>query len=144
MKKQLYFLLFVIVSVGSTGTVFLHITTNKSEINDAFIKGNGKLLSSFLNEMVEFNIEENEGTFSRIQAESILINFFFNNPPKTFEINQEGKTNDNADFVIATYTSVHGCKYRVYYKLKKQTNSGNDEQIMELNITKNKQCQSKI
>ena len=144
MKKQIFFYSILLVAIGSLGADVLHNVTIKSEIKEAFQKGNAKQLSSYFNDMVEFYFEETEGTVSRSQAESILIDFFSKNPPKLFEIIQEGTTNENVEFVIATYTTVYGCVYRVNYLIKKQPTSGKNERIFEIKITKNKQCQSKI
>ena len=143
MKRYQYSFLLLFVFIISTGSIFFMESSIKSEVKDAFIKGKASLLSPFLNEMVNMCYECVEGTYSRSQAESILSDFFAKNPPKAFEINQEGITKDNSEFVIATYTAIYGCKYRIYYLIKKDNTFAKRERIYELKISKHKQCQSR-
>lgn len=144
MKKRIYIHIILLSSVAFLGTSFLLNSSIKVDIKNAFAKGNAKQLSVYMNDMLEFYFENTEGTLSRSQVEFILIDFFSKNPPKDFVVRQEGVTGDNSEFVIATYTNTNGCKFRIYYVLKKQNKTKNNEQIVELNISKSKQCQSKI
>ena len=123
---------------------FLQNVVVGDEIKKAFTNGNAKQLSTFFCDVVNMNFEEVESICSRYQAESILLDFFEKNPPKTFEIEQEGITSEGSRFVIATYSTIYGCKYRVFYASRKKSQfSKKEERIYQLSINKNKQCQSK-
>ncbi len=115
----------------------------KDEINEAFNKGNSKQLSTFLNDMIDMSMENMEATYSRYQAESILNEFFEKNPPASFHVEKEGVSSEVSNFVIATYTTIHGCSYRVYYVLKEINKNQKTERISVLNIAKKQKCQSK-
>lgn len=143
MKKRLSFLPLLILLFISLGASIQSDAFVKEEINEAFTKGNAKLLSSFLNDMVDMSLDNMGATYSRYQAESILTDFFYKNPPTSFEVNQESETSESSRFVIATYTSVYGCTYRVYYVLKSIKQPEKTERICVLNIAKNTKCQSK-
>ncbi len=143
MKKHIFIPFFLFIIVVFTGSVFFMENSIKTEVKEAFNKGNARQISPFLNDMVNMFFEDAEGTYSRSQAELILVDFFSKNPPKIFEVNQEGITKDNAEFVIATYTTSYGCKYRVYYLIKKDNTFAKRERIYELKISKSKQCQSR-
>ncbi len=144
MSRQVFFIfLFLSVSLFSFGTKHSSVNINiQNEIKEAFIKGNARQLSVCFNDVVDLVINGIDATYSRYQAELILNDFFQKNPPKSFQIEQEGKTSDHVTYTIATYTTSSDCIFRVYYVIKKTKKSDNQEgQIFELNITKNKQCQ---
>ena len=115
----------------------------KDEINEAFYKGNAKQLSTFLNDMIDISMENMEATYSRFQAESILNEFFEKNPPASYHVEKEGVSSESSSFVIATYTTIYGCSYRVYYVLKEINKNHKSERICVLNIAKKQKCQSK-
>ncbi|NLJ83002.1 MAG: DUF4783 domain-containing protein [Bacteroidales bacterium] len=144
MKKRTYIYTTLLFLAAFLGVSFMTNSSVKMDIKNAFTKGNAKQLSVYMNDMLEFYFENTEGTLSRSQVEFILLDFFSKNPPKTFTVKQEGTAGDNSEFVIATYTNTNGCRFRIYYVLKKQNKTKNEEQIVELNISKGKQCPSKI
>lgn len=143
MKKRLSFLPFLILFFISIGASIHADAFVKDEINEAFKKGNAKHLSSYFNDMVDMSLDNMGATYSRYQAESILADFFDKNPPTSFDVNQESVTSESSRFVIATYTSAHGCSYRVYYVLKSIKQPEKTERICVLNIAKNTKCQLK-
>ncbi|MDD3331314.1 MAG: DUF4783 domain-containing protein [Bacteroidales bacterium] len=143
MRRSFPFFLFLIsfplFSFGTKDSSLTQINIQK-QIKDAFIRGNAQQLSLCFNEVVDVKINGIDATYSRYQAELIVSDFFDKNPPKTFQIEQEGNTSECVTYTIATYTTSANCLFRVYYVIKR-TKKTEKLQIYELSITKNKQCQ---
>lgn len=90
-----------------------------ADINNAIKNGSASSLASFFNSAVEISLPENEGTYSKGQAQMILSTFFGKNRPKSFVVVQEGASANNSNFVIGTYITTNNKNYRVYYVTKK-------------------------
>jgi hypothetical protein len=103
-----------------------------SEVNRNIMAGDAQQLSKYLAPMVEMSVLGNDGYFSRIQAVSILSEFFKNNPPKDFTVKQGGSASENTKFSIGTYTSSGGV-FKVYYVVKREQDN---EFIYKLTIEK--------
>ena len=103
-----------------------------SEINKSITAGDAQQLSKYLSSTVEMSVLGKEGYFSRVQAVSILSEFFRTNPPKDFVVKQGGSSSENTKFSIGTYTSASGC-FKIYYVVKKEQDS---EFIHKLTIEK--------
>lgn len=92
----------------------------KTEINNvrlAMSSGNSKSLTQFFDGIVELKTDNEEGSYSRNQAEFVLRNFFRRNPPEGFEYLHIGSSPGGSRYTIGSYH----CKdttYRVYMKLK--------------------------
>ena len=80
--------------------------------------GNANELSKFLNDKVDLNINGKEGTYSHSQAEGVLKNYFKENPPKSFQINHEGASENGLIYAIGDYQSADS-SFRVWIRLKK-------------------------
>ncbi len=80
--------------------------------------GNANELSKFLNDKVDLNIDGKEGTYSHSQAEGVLKNYFKENPPKSFQINHEGSSENGLIYAIGEYQTVE-TSFRVWIRLKK-------------------------
>ncbi len=119
MKKRLYIigvlLLIFNLSYGQAKSI-------KQSINDAFSKENISLLEKQMGKTVYLDIEDSDGNYSVKQAEVILQDFINKNPKKSFKINHEGKSNDGARYIIATY-STELQDYRVYLLIGSKTAS---------------------
>ena len=94
----------------------------RSNINSAIKGGNAQQLSPYLNSTVEMNVLGNEGYFSKLQATSILSDFFKNNSPKNFEVKQGGSNTENTKFSIGNYTASTGI-FKIYYVVKKENST---------------------
>jgi len=79
---------------------------------------NSTTLSGYFNETVDLTLLDNEGTYSKSQAELIMKDFFTKNPPDTFEINHQGSSNKGSIYAIGTYVTTDN-SYRNYILLKK-------------------------
>ena len=88
------------------------------KVIEAITKGDASELSKLFNSTIDINIPENEGTYSKNQAEIIVKKFFKKNPVTKFTINHSGSSNDGSKYSIGTYIS-YDKTYRVYFLLKK-------------------------
>ena len=103
-----------------------------SEINKSITAGDAQQLSKYLSSTVEMSVLGKEGYFSRVQAVSILSEFFKSNPPKDFTVKQGGSNSENTKFSIGTYTASTGT-FKIYYVVKKEPEN---EFIHKLTIEK--------
>lgn len=111
----------------STVLLFLLITlviTNaskaqdvNSKISQAIQSSSATELSKYFNNSIDLTIPDSEGTYSKVQAEQIMKNFFAKYPPISFSINHKGNSNDGSIYCIGTYKSkTHS--FRTYYLTK--------------------------
>ncbi len=115
---------------GSSTLIYSELPVVENvDINNAIRKGSANDLSSFLNSSVEIVLPDNEGTFSKAQAQMILASFFSKHPVKSFVVKQDGSSSSTSNFVIGTYTSTLNKDFRVYYVTKKV---GNKELIQHI------------
>ena len=92
------------------------------DINDdislALRAGNAKELSVFFNKNIDLNIPNNEGIFSKAQAELIIKDFFDHYTTSDFTILHQGSSKDGAKYSIGNLVTDKGM-FRVYYYMKK-------------------------
>ncbi len=93
------------------------------DINKAIEQGSARNMARFFGPNVELYIPGSEGTFSRSQSEIILRDFFARNIPETFKIDHQGAARDGSLYVIGTLKTKSGSHYRVYYLIKKVSQS---------------------
>ena len=116
LSKQIYsilvalFVLFAITSNAQNKTV--------EQVKLVLEIGNANELSKFLNDKVDLNIDGNEGTYSRSQAEGVLKNYFKENPPESFQINHEGASQNGLIYAIGEYKTADS-SFMVWIRLKK-------------------------
>jgi len=67
--------------------------------------GNFKALAGYFSTTVEISLPTKEGTYSRVQAEMVMKEFFQKNPPTSFILEQKGTSSGCAQFIIGTYKS---------------------------------------
>jgi hypothetical protein len=103
-----------------------------SEVNKSISLGDAQQLSKYLCPMVEMSVLGKEGYFSKVQAVSILSEFFRNNPPKNFTVKPGGCTTENTKFSIGTYISTENA-FKIYYVVKKEQEN---EFVRKLTIEK--------
>lgn len=89
------------------------------QINKAIEAGNARNIARHFGPNLELFVPGSEGTFSRSQSELILRNFFAKNIPEKLTINRQGSSRDGSIYVIATLKIKDGSYYRVYYLIKK-------------------------
>jgi len=87
------------------------------EIANLIRKGNARELSRNFNVSVQLTLPENEGRFSRTQAELIIRDFFSKYPPRSFSINHQGASSDGSRYYIGVYKTTN-VTFRSYFLLK--------------------------
>lgn len=79
---------------------------NLDLIVSAIKKGDSNALAVHFDNLVELSAGDQEGTYSKAQAEQILKNFFQKYPPKSFQLVHEGPSSGNASsYAIGKYIS---------------------------------------
>lgn len=119
MRLKVFFLLiflsffsqsiYPLITDGSVG-----LTEN---IVAAIKAGNSKALAQYFSTTIEITLPGKEGTFSKVQAEMIIKDFFTKYPPAAFEVNQKGSSSGGSQFIIGTYKS-NNKLYKTYLLLK--------------------------
>jgi hypothetical protein len=74
------------------------------EIVNAISSGNAVSLSRYFNTSVEMTVLEQEGVYSKTQAEMIVKDFFTQNTPKQFKILHQGGK-ESSKYAIGSLTS---------------------------------------
>ncbi len=92
--------------------------------------GSASAVAKFFNNNVELTLIDNEGIYSKLQAEQMLKNFFVQHPPKNVNIQHRGSSAQGAQYAIATYEATNG-KFRTYIFMK---DNGNGLQVNEYRI----------
>lgn len=103
-------------------------------INDNIAKalktGNSAAVASFFNTTVDLTLPNNEGVFSKAQAELILKTFFANNKPSDFKVVHDGESKNNTLYSIGNLTTSSGV-FRTYILYQEK---GTNIVILELRI----------
>lgn len=102
------------------------------EVVQALKSGNAREVSKFFNSNVELTIMNDEGVYSKPQAEVVLKNFLAQNPSKSVTIQHRGASAQGAKYAIAVYECAQG-KYRAYIFMK---DAGAGMLVQELRIEK--------
>lgn len=102
------------------------------DIVTALKNSNAKEVSKFFNGNVELTINDNEGVYSKQQAEMMIKNFLVNNQPKNITIQHRGSSGQSAKYAIANYETAQG-KFRVYIFMK---DSGGGMLVHEMRFEK--------
>jgi len=102
------------------------------DIVTALKNSNAKEVSKFFNGNVELTINDNEGVYSKQQAEMMIKSFLVNNQPKNITIQHRGSSGQSAKYAIAKYETAQG-KFRVYIFMK---DSGSGMLVHEMRFEK--------
>lgn len=91
------------------------------EVNAAVKEGNAQKISAFFNSSVDLKILEQEGVYSKSQAELIIKDFFAKHSVKSFVVVHKSSVKVDSQYIIGTLITSHG-KYRTYFLLNKVNN----------------------
>lgn len=121
MKKTLIFSLFTVVIflIMPVMAVSQDALTISQEVTKTIRTGNASEMAKHFGPNVDLTLPGSEGTFSKSQSEVIIRNFFSNNPPTSFSENHQGASRDGSVYVIGTFKTRNGRTYRVYFYVKK-------------------------
>ncbi|HWK58319.1 MAG TPA: DUF4783 domain-containing protein [Parapedobacter sp.] len=127
----------LIRKMGLTGVMCFVMTVGFANINDVIDDiascvrgGNTKELSKYFSSTVSMTLLNDEGIYSRVQAEIILRDFFGRNAPTGVKIAHRLDSNPNFRYVVLNLETAKDT-FRVSYKL---TNNDNMFQITEFRI----------
>jgi len=100
------------------------------QVMAALKAGNASALAAYFEANVELTIKDDEGAYSKAQAEQVVKNFFAKHPPKGFKKMHEGSSG-SSQYAIGTLETANG-SFRVdmFYKM-----TGNQLRIQRLKFT---------
>jgi len=93
-----------------------------SAITKALNVGDATILAEHFDENVELIVLDEEGIYSKTQAEQVVKKFFGEYPPKSFKLIHKGTNNDKLHYCIGDM-QIDKETYRVSFYLK-QTKDG--------------------
>ncbi|HOW30914.1 MAG TPA: DUF4783 domain-containing protein [Bacteroidales bacterium] len=106
MKKIITLLTIILVGISAPQ---LHATTKVTGVLEsvaaAIRTGNSKELAKYFASTVEITLPEKDGSFSKVQAEMVMKDFFTKNIPSSFSVNQQGNSTGGSQFMIGSYKS---------------------------------------
>lgn len=110
MRFLIYTLLFTFLSVcvGQTTT---------DNVGVALKTGSSRELIKYFNTVTELKVEDKGANYSKVQAESIVKDFFTKYPAKNFSYIHKGSSPEGLKYNIGRYTSDQG-SFRVVMLLK--------------------------
>ena len=79
--------------------------------------GSSKELARYLNQTVEINLEGEISSYSKMQAEFVIRDFFKKNPPDDFKIIHNGTSKGGLKYAIGKYSCKRG-SFRVWMRVK--------------------------
>jgi hypothetical protein len=85
--------------------------------------GNSKDLSRYFNDMVDVTFDGEKGSYSKVQAEFVLKDFFRRNSPIDFEYIHQGSSKEGLKYAIGRYTAQEK-SFRVVVYIKQAKGNG--------------------
>lgn len=101
-------------------------------IAGAIRSGNSKEVAKYFDNNVEITILDRESTYSRVQAEMVLRDFFSKNSVQSFDLIHRGTSGEGSAYGIGTLKT-GGQTYRTYYFVKQK---GSQQFIQEMRFEK--------
>ena len=92
-----------------------------NSIAAAISAGDAQKLASYFSSSIDLTIPNTDGTYSKSQAEMIIMKFFTQYPPDSFKLNQQGSSNEGSQFAIGTL-STKTATFKTYFLIKKRDN----------------------
>ena len=123
--------------MGMAGVLCFTMAVGFASVNDVIDditssvrSGNTKELSKYFSSTVSMTLMNDEGIYSRVQAEIILRDFFSRNTPTGVKIAHRLDSNPNFKYVVLSLETARDT-FRVSYKL---SNNDNTYQVTEFRI----------
>jgi len=113
-------ILLAITTTISASLLYYNAADVITDISTAIKSGVSTNVSKYFNSTLDLTTPDNEGTYSKTQAELILKDFFTKHPVASFKIDHQGSSVDGSQYAIGTYVS-GSTSYRTYFLLKKST-----------------------
>lgn len=90
-----------------------------SNIGSAIRTGNSKEVARYFDNNVEITILDKESTYSRVQAEMVLRDFFAKSSVQSFDLIHRGKSDEGSSYGIGTLKTANQ-SFRTYYFVKQK------------------------
>lgn len=119
MKYTSALALIILINMNPIGVPYPGDDTVKG-VSEAIKTMNAKKLATYFNTSIDLEVVDVSGTYSKIQAEEIIRDFFKKTPLLSFTVNHEGSSNDGSEFIIGTYKTA-AKNFRVYVLMKKES-----------------------
>ncbi|MEO6833144.1 MAG: DUF4783 domain-containing protein [Chitinophagaceae bacterium] len=117
MKKKIFIQL-VFVYLLSLLTFSSYAQVSATSVGNALKSGNATNVSKYFAATVDITINNSTSTYSKVQAELVLKDFFNKNPVRNFDTELPGNSNaEVATFTIGKLTTANG-DFKVYIWLK--------------------------
>lgn len=108
------FIIAILTVFGFSGKAQEDIIHN---VEAALKIGSSKELARYFNQTVEINLEGEISSYSKMQAEYVLKDFFRKNPPEDFKIIHNGSSKGGLKYAIGRYSCKRG-DFRVWMRIK--------------------------
>ncbi len=105
-------ILFILMLAPITQT-----TPDFTVIAKALSAGDAATLAEHFDENIELIVLDEEGIYSKSQAEQVVKNFFVDYPPKSFKLVHRGTNNDKLHYCIGNMR-IGDTMYRVSFYMK--------------------------
>lgn len=125
-KHAILFLLFILPALAFSQSDIL------DNIAGAVRNGNSKEVSKYFDNNVEITILDRESTYSRVQAEMVLRDFFSKNAVQSFDLIHRGTSGEGSSYGIGKLKTANQT-FRTYYFVKQK---GNQSLIQEMRFEK--------
>ncbi|MFO0505663.1 MAG: DUF4783 domain-containing protein [Chryseotalea sp.] len=125
-------LITVFIGFQLIGAAWAQNDEQLESVKAAMKAGSAKELAKFFNESVDLNLNNNQTTYSKAQAEFVLRDFFKANPVTDFSFLHKGSSKSGQPYAIGQYKS-GASNYRVFIKFKVV---GAAQQIHEISFSK--------
>jgi len=114
-NKGILLLLILIPLLVVTNTLAQDV--DFEQISKIIKSGNAKDLVQQFSTTVELNLDGEEASYSKAQAEAVLKDFFNKFPPEAFKVNHQGSSKSGLPYAIGEYKNSSG-SYRVWIRMK--------------------------
>jgi len=119
MKRISVILILLVLTTTISASLLMKVTNDIiADIGTAIKSGTASNVSKYFNSTLDLTTPDNEGTYSKTQAELILKDFFAKNPATSFTINHQGSSTDGSLYAIGTFAT-SSASFRTYFLLKK-------------------------
>ncbi len=121
MKNSLFILLVAMLILSTTPKIFGQGEVI-SNVRVALKVGSSKELIKYLYKSTDIDIDGDNTSYSKAQAEVVLKGFFKDFPPTDFQIIHQGASKAGSPYVIGQYSYKTG-SFRVWIRLKEEENN---------------------
>ena len=125
-KKMMLMLFFLLPGLAFSQSDVL------DNIAGAIRSGNSKEVAKYFDNNVEITILDRESTYSRVQAEMVLRDFFAKNSVQSFNLIHRGTSGEGSSYGIGTLKT-GSQSFRTYYFVKQK---GSQPTIQEMRFEK--------